>query len=60
MKAFNEVMEGREVERKAYKDKMMAEWEADRKRKKSRLREEDDQEESRPRESGGKTGSHSQ
>jgi hypothetical protein len=32
MKAFNE-MEGRKAERKAYKEKMMAEWEADRKKK---------------------------
>jgi hypothetical protein len=33
MKALNEMMEGREVERKAYKEKMMSEWEADRKKK---------------------------
>jgi hypothetical protein len=30
MKAFNDVIEGKEAERKAYKEKMMAEWEADR------------------------------
>jgi hypothetical protein len=29
MKAFNKMRDGREAERKAYKQKMMAEWEAE-------------------------------
>jgi hypothetical protein len=29
VKAFNEMLERREAERKAYQEKMMAEWEAD-------------------------------
>jgi hypothetical protein len=35
MKAFNEMMERREAERKTYEEKMMAEWEADKKKKKN-------------------------
>jgi hypothetical protein len=46
MKAFNEMVVGEEAERKACKEKMMAEWEADKKK-------------SRPRRSGGKAGYHS-
>jgi hypothetical protein len=33
MTAFNKIMEGREVERKAYKEKVMAEKEDERKKK---------------------------
>jgi hypothetical protein len=32
MKAFNEMMDCREAERKVYDEKMMTEWEADRKK----------------------------
>jgi hypothetical protein len=52
MKAFNETMERKEAERKDYQHKM-AEWEADRKKKKSRLLEEDGQVESRRRKMEG-------
>jgi hypothetical protein len=36
MKAFNEMMERREAERKAYDEKKRAKWEADRKNLTSR------------------------
>jgi hypothetical protein len=59
MKAFNKMRDGREAERKAYKQKMMAEWEAEWKKRKADFEKRMDQEESRRKRSGGKAGSHS-
>jgi hypothetical protein len=53
MKAFNEMMERREAGRKAYEEKMMSEWKADRKKKEIPTSIKDGQVESRQRKMEG-------